>query len=158
MGVYYVMSLIRIVYNYTMTIRNQTQVLKINDRNHRKSSYNSIEVAIILFSTIDFLSLYISHIASVIVSVCLSLCITLLPPVSYLSVSLSLNIASNERANYVQQTQFCTADAALQYACQLKIDKINIFHTESIKATTSNTCQRFIETSYFEKHFIVNIV
>ena len=158
MGVHYVMSLIRIVYNYTMTIRNQTQVLKINDRTIENQT--TILSKLLLFFSLQLtFCLYISlTIASVIVSV--FLCVSPSFPLCLLLVcfSLSLNIASNERANYVQQIQFCTADAALQYACQLKIDKINIFHTESIKATTSNTCQRFIETSYFEKHFIVNIV
>ena len=88
-----------------MTIRNQTQVLKINDRNHRKSSYNSIEVAISLFSSIDFLSLYVCHIASVIVSVSFSVYHPPSPSCLLLvCFSLSLNIASDERANYVQQT------------------------------------------------------
>ena len=61
---------------------------------------------LLFFSLHLIFCLYVSHIASLIVPVCLSLCITLIPSlsVSYLSVFLSLNISSDERANYVQQT------------------------------------------------------
>ena len=61
---------------------------------------------LLFFSLHLIFCLYVSHIASLIVPVCLSLCITLIPSlsVSYLSVFLSLNISSDERANDVQQT------------------------------------------------------
>lgn len=59
---------------------------------------------LLFFSLHLIFCLYVSHIASLIVPVCLSVYHPPSLSVSYLSVSLSLNISSDERANYVQQT------------------------------------------------------